>query len=109
MRPAARGAGRGLRGARRSAVLRRGDTRRRRAMGEKSTFLGALVESRRFVREAAARAKDAVDPGLKAVRDTAEKIRSQIVHHYPPRVDRTARTVESDHCIYEVREKERGS
>jgi hypothetical protein len=77
-------------------------------MGEKSTFLGALVESRRIVREAAARAKGAMDPGLKAVRETAGKIREQISHLHPPRVDRAARTVERDHCVYEVREADRG-
>jgi hypothetical protein len=77
-------------------------------MGEKSTFRGALLESKKVVREAAARARDAMDPGLRVVRVAAGKLRGHIGHVHSPRVDRRAHTVESDQFVYEVREEQRG-
>jgi len=74
-------------------------------MGEKSTFRGALIESRKVVREAAIRARDAMDPGLRVIRDAAGRIK-QIANLHAPRVDRAARTVERDHSVYEVQERD---
>ena len=78
-------------------------------MGEKSTFRGALLESKKVVREAAARARDAMDPGLRVVRVAAGKLRGRIGHVHSPRVDRQAHTVESDQYVYEVREETNGA
>lgn len=76
-------------------------------MGEKSTFRAALLESKKVVREAAARARDAMDPGLKVVRVAAGRLRGG--HLHSTLVDRTAHTVEHDRLIYEVREESRGA
>jgi hypothetical protein len=76
-------------------------------MAEK-TLRTAFEESKKVAREAAARAKDAMEPRLKAVRDAAGRIRDQIGHPHP-RVDRSARTVEGERYVYEVHEADRGA
>jgi hypothetical protein len=76
-------------------------------MAEKS-FRGAFEESKKIVHDAAVRAKDAVEPGLKAVRDAAGKIRDQIGHGHPLHADRSANTVAGEHYVYELHETNRG-
>jgi hypothetical protein len=64
-------------------------------MGEKSTLRGVVKESRKLARQ--------------TVRDTVERIRDRVGHVHPPHVDRSARTVQGEHGVYEVHETDRGA
>jgi hypothetical protein len=73
------------------------------------TLREALEESTKVAREAAVHALEAVEPGLKAVREAAGKIRERMGHGHLPRVDRREGTVQGSNCIYEVQAKKGGS